>query len=232
MDFLIDKFYKFKNYIILILILFALIIINDFIMFNFMKSNKENINSDGSVIADTLIDNLDVDEGEEVSVDVKGYVKKPNVYKLSSASNVLDAINMAGGLKKNADTFNINLSKKLKDEMVIYVDKKQSNKNEDAITSVSSNNQNSNNVLNDVSYDLSETPVINASDNLVNFSRLISINNATVAELSTISGIGESKAEAIVKYRSTNRFNDIKDILNVPGIGEALFDKIKDQITL
>ena len=61
----------------------------------------------------------------------------------------------------------------------------------------------------------------------------ISLNKATLDELLQISGIGESKAKAILTYREENgEFKSIEDIKNVSGIGEALFEKIKDQITV
>ena len=61
---------------------------------------------------------------------------------------------------------------------------------------------------------------------------LISINTASLEELKTLPGIGESKANSIIKYRETSSFNTIEDIKNVSGIGESLFEKIKDYITV
>jgi comEA protein len=61
----------------------------------------------------------------------------------------------------------------------------------------------------------------------------ININFATVDELDTLDGIGPSKAEAIVKYRETQGpFLKIEDIMNVSGIGEKTFEKLKDYITV
>lgn len=56
--------------------------------------------------------------------DIKGFVNKPGVYEISENYTIQDVINMAGGLKKDAYTNNINLSKKVKDEMVIYIHSK------------------------------------------------------------------------------------------------------------
>lgn len=62
-------------------------------------------------------------------------------------------------------------------------------------------------------------------------SNLININTATTAELITLYGIGEAKASKIIEYREANgNFTSIYDILNVSGIGEKTFDKIKDFI--
>ena len=49
----------------------------------------------------------------------------------------------------------------------------------------------------------------------------------------TISGIGESKAKSIIEYRNTNgNFKSVEDLRNVSGIGDSLFEKIKDKITV
>ena len=70
----------------------------------------------------------------------------------------------------------------------------------------------------------------NSSDNQNPSSNLVNINSCTLDELLTLPGIGESKAQAIFEYRKTNKFNTIEDIKNVTGIGQSLYDKIKDYI--
>jgi competence protein ComEA len=61
----------------------------------------------------------------------------------------------------------------------------------------------------------------------------VNINTATAAELETLSGIGPKTAKTIVEYREANGpFETIEDIMNVPGIGEGTFEKIKDGITV
>lgn len=62
---------------------------------------------------------------------------------------------------------------------------------------------------------------------------LININTASVEELCTLSGIGETRAEAIIQYRTENgSFKRIEEICRVKGIGEATFDKIRGSITV
>lgn len=62
---------------------------------------------------------------------------------------------------------------------------------------------------------------------------VININTATKAELMTLAGIGEAKANAIIDYRNENgNFTSIEEIMNVSGIGEKIYDKIKNRITV
>lgn len=63
-------------------------------------------------------------------------------------------------------------------------------------------------------------------------SDLININQASKQQLMELTGIGESKAQAIIEYRKQQPFQTIEDITNVDGISENLFNKIKDSITI
>lgn len=155
-------------------------------------------------------------EDKHFYVDIKGAVNKPGVYFVSEGMIVNDVIELAGGLKKNAYTDNINLSLKLKNEMVIYV----SNKSEMTSTTKQT---------------LNDAKIIEQSKTVDNNSitnRLVNINTASIDELLTVSGIGKSKAEAIITYRQKEKFKTIEDIKNVSGIGDALFEQIKSSITV
>lgn len=63
-------------------------------------------------------------------------------------------------------------------------------------------------------------------------SKLININTCSMDELLSLPGIGESKAKNIIEYRNSNKFNKLEDIMNVSGISESLFNKIKEYITI
>ena len=161
------------------------------------------------------------DTSERVYVDIKGCIKKPGVYKVDKTSIVNDVIKLAGGFTKNAYTKNINLSKHVSDEMVIYVFNKK-----DFTTTTEKN---------EVSF---TTEVINY-DNCITTTKktttksdIVNINTASKEELMGISGIGASKADLIIAYRLEHKFSKIEDIMNVSGIGESLFEKIKKYITV
>ena len=176
---------------------------------------------DNTVINDqiSLVDDINEEVTNDINdfyVDIKGSVKKPGVYKVNENMIVNDLIKLAGGLTKNAYTKNINLASKLKEGMVVYV----YSKSEVTTTVITTK------ILNDVEY---SNPT--ESDNTIANGK-VNINTATLEELLTLTGVGESKAKAIIEYRSTNKFNKIEDIMNVSGIGEAAFAKIKSDITV
>ena len=139
---------------------------------------------------------------EKIFVDVKGAVKHPGVFETTKDKRVKDLIEEAGGLLDDADTSTLNLSQKVKDQMVIYVLKHGEKPKQISDSSSSSSN----------------TDVIN-------------INTANKEQLMKISGVGKTKAEAIISYREKNGdFKKKEDITKVRGIGKATFDKIKDKI--
>lgn len=142
-----------------------------------------------------------------IVVEIKGEVRKPNVYTLSENAIIKDLIEAAGGLTDNADLSNINRAKKLQDHELIYI----ANKNEISIKETENTNSN-------ISSQESSNKKIN-------------INSATLEELKTLNGVGDSKAKSIIEYREQNgSFKSIEDIKNVTGIGEKMFERIKEQI--
>jgi comE operon protein 1 len=139
---------------------------------------------------------------EKIFVDVKGAVKHPGVFETTKDKRVRDLIEEAGGLLDDADTSTLNLSQKVKDQMVIYVLKHGEKPKQ----------------ISDGGSSSSNTDVIN-------------INTANKEQLMKISGVGKTKAEAIISYREKNGdFKKKEDITKVHGIGKATFEKIKDKI--
>lgn len=152
-------------------------------------------------------------------VDIKGAVVAPGVYSLEEGSRVSDAIQIAGGMTEHADSSTINLSKKIEDEMVIFVLTKEEVKEE----TVASLKKEVSSITSGALYD----------SNKIEGKGKVSINHATLEELTSLSGIGNSKAQAIISYRTEKGgFQSIEEIMEVRGIGESLFAKIKEDITL
>lgn len=152
-----------------------------------------------------------------IKVDIKGAVNIPGVYELNDGARIIDVIKLSGGLNDEADTSNINLSKRIFDEMVIIIyTKEEVNNMDDDIMFEKDNLSNSDIEIKD------ETIIENIK---------ISINSATKEQLMTLSGIGESKALAIIEYRNNTKFNSIEELTNVPGIGQSIYEKIKNNIT-
>ena len=189
-----------------------------------------NTNKIESEVVETTESNIvkEIEEPKEeiknyITVEIKGEVTNPGVYKIEENSRVIDLINLSGGFTQNALTININQAKKLSDEMVIVIYNKNDLKEE---------------VKTEYVYLECECPKI-TNDGCVNEDKIednqntkISINNATKEELTKLNGIGEKIAEKIIEYRKENKFKTIEDIKNVSGIGKSLYEKIKDSITI
>lgn len=171
-------------------------------------------------------------------VDIKGAVLSPGVYEVEEGTIINDVINLAGGFTEDADQNGINLSKKVEDEMVIYIYTKKEISSNDS----TKNTSNSHTSCTSTSYNINdcvektESIITNKESNEkeeTEKSGIVNINTASQSELMTLSGIGDTKAKAIIDYRNTNgAFKKIEDLLNVNGIGDAIFEKIKDYITI
>jgi len=179
------------------------------------------------------------DEIKTIKVDIKGAVKKPGVYELEETNTVMDALTKAGGLTSKGTSINVNLSKRLKDEMVVYFFTK----------SEIEAKKTANEVVCEVPKCECETIVVeectsnnNTSTNSTDkkedtpkeeTNKKVSINTGSLEELTTLNGIGKSKAKSIIEYREKNGpFKTLEEIKKVSGIGDAAFEKIKDNIEL
>lgn len=138
-----------------------------------------------------------------VYIDVAGKVKTPGVYQLPEGSRVIDAIEIAGGVRRGVDTSHINLARKLVDgEQVLITSKKFQ-----AITP--------------------------SSGRKSIFTGKVSINSGTKAQFDSLPGIGPVLAQRILDHRSKNGpFSQISDIQNVSGIGASIFAQIAERLTL
>ena len=150
-------------------------------------------------------------ESETIMVDVKGAVQSEGVYELPSTARVNDAIKAAGGFSDQADKKSVNLAQKLSDEAVVYV--ASQGENVSVVQSATS------------------SPATGDAGN--ENTEKINLNTATVADLTTISGIGEKRANDILAYRdSQGGFTSVDDLNNVSGIGDKTLENIRPYVTV
>ena len=145
------------------------------------------------------------DQSEEpIYIHVCGAVKNPGVYEMEAGSRIYEALELAGGMTEDAVENSMNQAEILSDGQQLYVMSEAEMKEEKMIA---------------------EEEAI--EDGKVN------INRASREELMTLPGIGESKADAIIRYREeTGTFNSIEEIMKIEGIKEGVFRKIEDRITI
>ena len=167
---------------------------------------------------------------EEIKVDIKGQVINPGIYSLKVNSRVIDVIAAAGGLTGEADTSVINLSKKITDEMVIIIYSK--GEVADFHKTKEIEKQVEEKCIQKDEQALKNDACIKSNIEIKQTGK-VSINTATKEELMTLTGIGEAKAKDIISYREKNGpFKTIEDLKNVLGIGDSVFAKIKENITV
>lgn len=145
--------------------------------------------------------------GAKIYVHVGGAVRRPGLYQLSKGARVDDAIRAAGGVLEDANLDALNLAAKVKDGDKILVP----TLNGEAETEAAGG----------------------AAGADPAQGRLINLNTATVADLDTLPGIGPALAQRIISYREQHGgFRKLEDLLDVPGIGPAKFEELRDLVTV
>ena len=140
-----------------------------------------------------------------VTVHIAGAVARPGVYELDEGSRLFDAVTLAGGFTEGAAEGYCNLAAILEDGRQYTVP-----------------------------YEEELTEGMSAEDQRAAYADgKVDINRAGITELMTLSGIGESRAKAIIAYREEcGSFTDTEEIMKVSGIGEGLYKNIRDEITV
>lgn len=175
-----------------------------------VESQDGSVSSEGSAEDDDTGSGSEETTSEMLCVHVCGAVNNSGVYYLEAGSRVHEAVEMAGGFTQDAAEEYINLAQELEDGQQVYIPTLEEAL-EQGLSAGSS----------------ASSSGTDSSDGLIN------INTATSEQLQTLSGIGESKAAAIISYREENGdFGSIEDIKNVSGIGDSTYEKIKDYITV
>lgn len=185
-------------------------------------------------------------EPVELTVCVSGAVKAPGLYRLPKGSRGQDAIKLAGGVTEEADLDRVNLAQLCKEGGHIKVPRlsqsrlrtlqKQKGGVQEweaagGIVDVNTekrwaSREESGGEEESLSAQLTHKPKEPA------VRRLIHLNTATAAELRQLPGVGEATARRILAYREQRLFNRIEEIMQVPGIGERKFVRMKDFLAL
>ena len=149
-------------------------------------------------------------EPEKILIEIKGQVKAPGVFEMPPGSRLHDAVELAGGFLPEADDLSLNMAMKLMDEMSVFVPK-----------------------IGEVE---SAPPVVTQPAGAATAGAQgtpVNINTADEAALTTLPGIGPSKASAIIAHREENGpFASIEALKDVTGIGDKTFEKLKDSISV
>ena len=168
------------------------------------SNNSEAIGSSDQSNNSSNSSNLNEENNKFICVHITGYVVNPGVYDVAEGARIYEVVRLAGGFLPEADESYLNLAAIVCDGQKIQVLSK-----EEAATAKQF-----------ISQTESETGA-----------KLININTASKEELMQLPGIGESRALSIISYREKNGgFKEIADIMNISGIKEAAFEKIKDYI--
>lgn len=202
---------KIKNYLDKILLIGIAVIFIVIGYFNMKRDDsveliKQVETKEESSEENTKNEKISEKKERSIFVHISGCIKNEGVYEMKVNSRVTDLVKVAGGLCDEVDLTSINLSKILKDEMRIHILKK--------------NEEKPSNIIND---DLSTEPSQRGK---------LNINKASLEELTTLPGLGKTRAKAIIDYRTKKKFNTIEDIKNISGIGQKSFEKLKEKITV
>ena len=138
-----------------------------------------------------------------IAIYITGEVNNPGVYYIEEGMRLNDIVELCGGFKDTADLSEMNLAEKLNDSDKIFIPKI-------------------------VSDNYEEINLEEKNDD----SGKININTANKTQLKELDGIGDTLADNIIKYRNNSKFKSIEDILNVDGIGQAKYEKIKEYICI
>lgn len=168
-------------------------------------------------------------------VDVKGAVKMPGIYPLLANERMQHIVAKAGGFLPEADMEQINLAMPLRDGDMVMIPKKGKPSPCQQAAVILSSVSPSESVGNSIqTTSTTSTTSTSASEQRgsTSSSGKININTADAKELMKLSGVGETRAQAIIAYREKNGpFASIEDLKRVAGIGEKTFEKLKRRIT-
>lgn len=212
------EFLNTKQKVILIIVCFTIILLVGLYIISKADNNYEEIEENTTLIENETASKENTEDAEDTEEDntiilhITGAVENEGIIKLEKGARIVDAIEEAGGVTKEADLSKVNLAYSLEDGQKIYIPSEGEEKTE---------------------YILEEKTENIVEGNKTNQIQIININTASQTELETLTGIGPSTALKIINYRNENgKFNSIEDIKNVSGIGETKFEGFKNEICI
>ena len=213
-------FYHKKKFVTVVL--FVVILVGGFFLYkvyakelNYSKEVEKK--TEKTILkTDKKEENKEEKKQEDYVVDIKGEVINPGIYSASKNDRVIDIIKKAGGLTRKADTYYLNLSQKVTDQMLIRV----SSKYEVNLTREL-----------ELKEKEKKLEVKNKKEDAKEIKK-VSINTASKEELINVAYITENIANLIIERRSKTPFKNIEELLEIKGIKENTLAKIKENITL
>ncbi len=197
-------------------------------------SGSDKADTDSSDAADTEESSAekisDEQQPETIYVDVCGAVANPGVFELAAGSRVFQAIEAAGGYLPEAVSGCVNRAGVLTDGQQLYIltqeEMEQQGLSQAELANAAGTSDGGN------TGNAGAGTTVGTASSAQQDSR-ININTADESQLTTLTGIGATRAQAIIAYRQENGpFAAIEDIMNVQGIKEGTFAKIKDKIVV
>ena len=205
-----DNYFTKKEQIVILVVAIVIVFILGFKFLNKNNERREMQEMAKPLEIERLaeeppLENSSIEESKEIMVHISGAINHSGIIILESGKRLIDAVELAGGLKKDADLDKINLAKILQDEDKIYIPK----------------------IDEDVAM---ENPTIISTGSSSTSQGKIDINCCSKEELMTLPGIGDVTANKILDYRIKTSFKKIEDIMEVAGIGEKKFASIQELI--
>jgi len=210
-----DILNKKQKIVVIVILAFMLLFVGFYIINKANNSEYVDLETEESESTEnTIINDETITEEQEIIIHVTGAVKEQGIVKIKEGSRISDVIEQAGGVTNEADLSKINLAYLVQDGQKIYIPNTNDKDDLENITEHAGEN------------------VIDDNDS-TSKSRKVNINTASQTELETLNGVGPSTALKIINYREEKgNFKKIEDIKNVPGIGEAKFESLKDSICI
>lgn len=170
------------------------------------QNDREEAGAEGKSI-------LETQQAGVCFIHICGAVVCPGVYQVPEGSRLYEAISQAGGLSADACDYMVNQAQIVTDGMQIYIPTVQEAETVQSAYPAAGSG---------ADWVMGREQTQDGSVNL---------NSATKEQLMTLPGIGESRAEAIIAYRQEHGgFSNVEELMNVSGIKQGVYDRLKERI--